>query len=67
LAFFESWTSLEGKEVKVAYGAQRLATEEIRRLPESLSDDQREVMLLRIVGGFTLEETPEVGAKESAR
>jgi RNA polymerase sigma-70 factor (ECF subfamily) len=34
-----------------------LATAEVCRVLESLSNDQRDVMLLRIIGGFTLEET----------
>lgn len=40
-----------------------LATAEVRRVLESLSQDQRDVMLLRIIGGFTLEETAEIVAK----
>ncbi len=35
----------------------RLGIAEVRRVLHYLTDDQREVMLLRIVGGLTLEET----------
>src|SRR5688500_18919925 len=35
----------------------RLSVGEIRRVLNALSDDQRDIMLLRIVGGLTLEET----------
>jgi RNA polymerase sigma factor (sigma-70 family) len=41
----------------------RLSIGEIRRVLEALSDDQRDIMLLRIVGGLTLEETAGVVGK----
>lgn len=40
-----------------------LATAEVRRVLEALSDDQRDVMLLRIIGGFTIEETADIVGK----
>ena len=40
-----------------------LTTAEVRRVLEALSDDQRDVMLLRIIGGFTVEETADVVGK----
>ena len=36
---------------------RRLATERVRRLCDGLVTDQRDVMLLRLVGGLTVEET----------
>lgn len=41
----------------------RLSIGEIRRVLDALSDDQRDIMLLRIVGGLTLEETAGVVGK----
>ncbi|HEU4868665.1 MAG TPA: RNA polymerase sigma factor [Actinomycetota bacterium] len=41
----------------------RLSVGEIRRVLDALSDDQRDIMLLRIVGGLTLEETAGVVGK----
>lgn len=41
----------------------RLSVGEIRRVLEALSDDQRDIMLLRIVGGLTLEETAGIVGK----
>jgi RNA polymerase sigma factor (sigma-70 family) len=41
----------------------RLSIGEIRRVLDALSDDQRDIMLLRIVGGLTLEETGRVVGK----
>lgn len=41
----------------------RLSVGEVRRVLNALSDDQRDIMLLRIVGGLTLEETAGVVGK----
>jgi RNA polymerase sigma factor (sigma-70 family) len=40
-----------------------LATEEILRAFDQLTDDQRNVLALRIIGGFTLEETASMVGK----
>ncbi len=42
---------------------EQLSVAEVRRLLEGLSDSQRHVLLLRIIGGLTLEETAAVIGK----
>ena len=42
---------------------QSLATERIRRLVEGLTGPQREVLMLRIIGGLTLNEAARVLGK----
>ena len=42
----------------------RLATDDLRRALEVLTEDQRDVLSLRVIGNLTLEETAEVMGKQ---
>jgi RNA polymerase sigma-70 factor (ECF subfamily) len=44
---------------------ERLATERVRRIVDGLSPDQRDVLLLRLVGGLTIEEIAKAVGKRA--
>jgi RNA polymerase sigma-70 factor (ECF subfamily) len=46
-----------------AEAVDRLVTDELRRALETLTEDQRDVLSLRIIGNLTLEETADVVGK----
>lgn len=55
-----------GDEV-AAEALANVATDDVRRLLDGLSPDQREVLLLRLVGGLTIEAIARaVGKREGA-
>ena len=60
----EKTTNLSAGDVE-AEAVERLVTDELRRAFDQLSEAQRDVLALRIIGGLTLEETAQVLGKRT--